>query len=129
MFIVAHLKGGELFIGNEIVTISDIKSWGKRLISTNGKRIALLCICNSGNQNYKVGSLLWKKKIDALSNIFIGNHYFDLVIAPDHTILRHETISVLDKILKNKSLFEIQSIFKGWEPYVFLTSIFNPKKI
>jgi hypothetical protein len=124
LVILAHLKGDELFIGNEKVSLDEINNWGKRERPT-GERVAVLFVCNSGNQKYEVGSLLWKKKIEPLSNILIKNNYFDQVIAPNHEIEEKETKDVLDKLIKTKSIMEIKDIFKGWFPFVF--SKFTPE--
>jgi hypothetical protein len=119
LLLIAHLKGSELYIGDEVVSLEAIKGWGKRIEPTTGKRVAVLFVCNGGNQEYKVGHLFFKKKVEPLSNILIENNYFDLVVAPDHTILESETFDLLPKILEKASIGKIGTIFKRWIPIVF----------
>lgn len=119
LFVIAHLNGSELNVGADVVKLETINSWGKSTQTRSNYRVAVLIVCNSGNERYKVGSPFWKKKVDPLSKIFIENGYFDLVIAPDHTILRKETESILDYFMEGKPLLEIQNAFNGWIPYVF----------
>ncbi|GAA3929010.1 hypothetical protein GCM10022209_23410 [Chitinophaga oryziterrae] len=119
VLLVAHLKGTELFIGDERISLDKIKAWGKRQTPSSGNRVAVLCVCNSGNQNYTVGSLFWKTHVNPLTNILKENGYFDMVIAPDHVILRPETTSFLENLLKNRSIQEIQQWFAGWGFWVF----------
>lgn len=129
LLIAAHLKGDELFIGDEMVTLKNVKEWGKRLERVGKNRTAFLLICNAGNQEYRVGSVFWKTKVEPLANILLDNNYFDAVVAPDHTISRAETTAVLKKLIGNRSLLEIQKIFKGWVPYVFRLRTVKPKQI
>lgn len=118
-FVIAHLNGSNIYIGETKVTLEQIRQWGTRIKPTSGKRIGVLCICNSGNQRYRVGSLLWKTKVDPLANILLDNKYFDQVFAPDHTIYRPETLSLITHLTKNKSVERMQEIFPGWWSYVY----------
>jgi hypothetical protein len=118
LFIIAHSDGTDLFIGDQKVSLEQIKEWGTRKTPTSRNRLAILCVCKSSDQHLKTGSLFWKKRIDPLANILLENGYFDQVIAPDHNILRPETIGFIQTLLKNKSISEIQAIFNGWGPYV-----------
>ena len=109
MIVFAHLKGTKLYFGKEQLTYDEILSWGKREKPTGGKRVGFLFICNSGKQDYRGGGIFFKKELGPIANIFLDNEYFDMVVAPDHTIDKEETSKIFKQVLGKDKKWEYKA--------------------
>jgi|GEM_PF-6025339 len=118
MLIVAHSDGMKVFIGKEVITIQEIKTWPKRIREIGGNRTAVLLVCESGKMDIKKG-LLFKKRVESLTELLINKGYMDIVISPDHEINSVETLKILQGLRDNYTVAELRQLFQGWYEWIF----------
>lgn len=121
VFIVAHSDKLFLFIGKDKISINNIKEWPSRDIETSGQRIAVLLSCKTGEIDKVENYVLFRKKIESLSDVILQKGYFDLVIAPNYDIKENDVKSFIQGILQKKTVFELRNMLNaGWYEFVML---------
>jgi hypothetical protein len=96
MIIVAHSDGNNIYFGNEMISIEDLKALPVRK-DRKDPRTAIIASCTTGNV-FIPESFVNDTK--SFAQILLEKNYFDLIIAPPGNINGNDALQIIDIIDK-----------------------------
>jgi len=111
VFIVAHSTGLKLFLGSRAISIADLRKLDARADKSAPPRMAVLLICNAGEEKTPPRWSFFHKDLPNLADTLLSKRFFDVVIAPDHPIQADETVDILQRLSSGGTNAELPA---GW---------------
>lgn len=121
LLMVAHSDRISIYLGNEKIEISEIKTWEERQVKNGKPRIAILLSCYAGEiEQVKTNWFFFQAQRESLTEVLLKKKYFDYIISPNHQVSGDESLQIINEILKSPSIKNLRNLFAGWHAFVFI---------